>query len=216
MVPCLSTSRLERRSRTSRKNLDKIGNEHKGEPLSVDVRFRAPKERCNEPSGASPLRPSSMSLSASNLAAQPEYTSWLHRIWQIGRRIMQAHLASAIALQLQLKSALWNFKRFAPWRDARAGRGGKRDRASACAGRRCASDPQRGQAGSLLDPNAPGAAGDEDTISAIDRALAKLRLSASQARERAAALCDETTATLFARLAGALDRQIWFLRSSSR
>jgi hypothetical protein len=57
-------------------NLDKIGNEHKGQLLSVDVRFKTPKDRCNEPTAAYPL-----GWGASNLAAQPEYASWLHRIW---------------------------------------------------------------------------------------------------------------------------------------
>jgi len=61
-------------------NLNKIGKEHKGQPLSIDVRFRTPKD----PGGgraAHPLISSSMSRGGAPdyLAAQPEYSSWLHR-----------------------------------------------------------------------------------------------------------------------------------------
>ncbi len=58
-------------------NLDKIGKAHKGQPLSIEVRFRTPK------AAAHPLKSSSMSRRGAPdyLAAQPEYSSWLHRRW---------------------------------------------------------------------------------------------------------------------------------------
>ena len=61
----------------------------------------------------------------------------------------------------------------------------------------------------------PVIADDQRYISAIDHALAKSRQSARQAREKAAELSDETTATLFGSLASAIDRQILCLRSPS-
>jgi starvation-inducible DNA-binding protein len=138
--------------------------------------------------------------------------------------LLDRHLASAIDLQLRLRSALWNFKdlRLAETRELRTTASEIEQFCNLIAERLLAlgvavqATPQRVQAGSFLDPNAPGAAGDEEYISAIDRALARFSLSARQAREKAAALRDETTAALFATLARALDRQIWFLRSPSR
>ena len=63
-------------------NLDKIGKEHKGQPLSIDVRFRTPKDS-SRGRAAHPLISSSMSRRGAPdyLAAQPEYSSWLHRRW---------------------------------------------------------------------------------------------------------------------------------------
>jgi len=75
---------------------------------------------------------------------------------------------------------------------------------------------QRTRAPSFLDRSPQVAAGDEEHISAIDRALGKFQNSARQAREKAAALRDKTTAALFGKLASAIDAQIWFLRSPSR
>ena len=63
-------------------NLDKIGTEHKGQPLSIDVRFRTPKDPgCR--AGAHPLKSSSKPYRGvpGYLAAQPEYSSWLDRRW---------------------------------------------------------------------------------------------------------------------------------------
>ena len=64
-------------------NLDKIGKEHKGQPLSIDVRFRTPKDPGRGLAGAHPIRSSSMPDRGvpGYLAAQPEYSSWLHRRW---------------------------------------------------------------------------------------------------------------------------------------
>jgi hypothetical protein len=62
-------------------NLDKIGKEHKGQPLSIKVRFRTPKDPGQ--AAAHPLKSSSMPYRGAPdyLAAQPEYSSWLHRRW---------------------------------------------------------------------------------------------------------------------------------------
>ena len=64
-------------------NLDKIGKEHKGQPLSIEVRFRTPKDPGRGLAGAHPTKSSSMPYRAvpAYLAAQPEYSSWLHRRW---------------------------------------------------------------------------------------------------------------------------------------
>jgi DNA-binding ferritin-like protein len=137
--------------------------------------------------------------------------------------LLDRHLASAIDLQLRLRSALWNFEdpRLAETRELGTAASEIEQFCNLIAERLRAlgavaqATPQRVQVRSFLDPYPPAAAGDEDYISAIERALAKLRHSARQARERAAAFCDETTATLFASLASAIDRQIWFLRSPS-
>ena len=137
--------------------------------------------------------------------------------------LLDRHLSSAIDLQLRLRSALWNFEdpRLAETRELGTTASeieqfctlmAERLRALGTAAQ---ASPQRVQVRSFLDPYPTAVAGDEDYISAIECALAKLRHSARQARERAAALCDETTATLFATLASAIDRQIWFLRSPS-
>ncbi len=138
--------------------------------------------------------------------------------------LLDKHLASAIDLQLRLRSALWNFKdlRLAETRELGTTASEIEQFCNLIAERLRAvgvavqATPQRVLAGSFLDPNAPAGAGDEDSISAIGRALAKFRLSARQARERASALCDERTAALFAGLANAMDRQIWFLLSPSK
>lgn len=137
--------------------------------------------------------------------------------------LLDRHLASAIDLQLRLRSALWNFEdpRLAETRELDTTASEIEQFCTLIAERLRAlgavaqATPQRVQVRSFLDPYPPAAARDEDYISAIERALAKLRHSARQARERAAAFCDETTATLFARLASAIDRQIWFLHSPS-
>ena len=137
--------------------------------------------------------------------------------------LLDRHLASAVDLQLRLRSALWNFEdlRLAETRELGTAASEIEQFYTPIAERLCAlgtavqTTPQRLQVRSFLDPYPPAIAGDEDYILAIKRALAKLRHSARQARERAAALCDETTATLFARLASAIDRQIWFLHSPS-
>jgi hypothetical protein len=64
-------------------NLDKIGKEHKGQPLSIDVRFRTPKDPGRGLADAYPLKSSSKRYRGlpGYLAAQPEYSSWLHRRW---------------------------------------------------------------------------------------------------------------------------------------
>jgi starvation-inducible DNA-binding protein len=72
------------------------------------------------------------------------------------------------------------------------------------------------QARSFLDPYPLAARGDQERISSISGALGKFRNSARQARDRAAALRDQTTAALFGKLARAIDAQIWFLGSPSR
>ncbi len=35
-------------------SLDRIGKDHRGQPLSIDVRFRPPKDRCSGPAAARP------------------------------------------------------------------------------------------------------------------------------------------------------------------
>ena len=137
--------------------------------------------------------------------------------------LLDRHLASAIDLQLRVRNALWNLEdpRLAETRELDTTASEIEQFCNLIAERLRAlgavaqATPQRVQIRSFLDPYPPAAADDEDYISAIERALAKLRHSAGQARERAAAFCDETTATLFARLASAIDRQIWFLHSPS-
>ena len=133
--------------------------------------------------------------------------------------LLDRHLASVIDLQLRPRSALWNFQdlRLAETRKLGTAASEIEQFCNLIAERLRAlgavaqASPQRVQVRSFLDLYPPAAAGDEDYISAIERALAKLRHSARQARESAAAFCDETTATLFAGLASAIDRHIWFL-----
>ncbi len=64
-------------------NLDKIGKEHKGQLLSVEVRFRTPKDPGSSFADAHPRKSSSKPYRGvpGHLAAQPEYSSWLHRRW---------------------------------------------------------------------------------------------------------------------------------------
>ena len=64
-------------------NLDKVGKEHKGQLLSVEVRFRTPKDPGRGLSDAHLLKSSSKPYKGvpGYLAAQPEYSSWLHRRW---------------------------------------------------------------------------------------------------------------------------------------
>ena len=64
-------------------NLDKIGKEHKGQLLSVEVRFRTPKDPGSSLADAYPRKSSSKPYRGvpGYLAAQPEYSSWLHRRW---------------------------------------------------------------------------------------------------------------------------------------
>jgi DNA-binding ferritin-like protein len=138
--------------------------------------------------------------------------------------LLDRHLASAIDLQLRLRSALWNLEdpRLAETRELDTTASEIEQFCNLIAERLRAlgavaqATPQKVQVRSFLDSYPPAAALDEDYICAIERALAKLRHSARQAGERAAALCDETTASLFARLASAIDRQIWFLHSPSK
>jgi hypothetical protein len=42
-------------------NLDKIGKDHEGGPLSIDVQFRTPKDSVRAPAAAHPRKSSSMS-----------------------------------------------------------------------------------------------------------------------------------------------------------
>jgi hypothetical protein len=64
-------------------NLDTIGKEHKGQPLSIEVRFTTPKDPGHGRAAAHPLKSSSIPYrrAPDYLAAQPEYSSWLHRRW---------------------------------------------------------------------------------------------------------------------------------------
>ena len=138
--------------------------------------------------------------------------------------LLDGHLASAIDLQLRIRHALWNAKdpRLAEARELNATASEFQQFCDLIAlrlralGAVAQATLQRTRARSFLDPYPDVAASDEEHISAIDRALAKFRLSATQARERAAAFRDQTTAALFGKLASAIDAQIWFLRSPSR
>ena len=138
--------------------------------------------------------------------------------------LLDRHLASAIDLQLRIRHALWNAKdpRLAETRELDATASEFQQFCDLIAlrlralGAVAQATLQRTRARSFLDPYPDVAASDEDRISAIDRALAKFRLSATQARERAAAFRDQTTAALFGKLASAIDAQIWFLRSPLR
>ena len=138
--------------------------------------------------------------------------------------LLDRHLASAIDLQLRIRHALWNAKdpRLAETRELNATASEFQQFCDLIAlrlralGAVAQATLQRTRASSFLDPCPDVAASDEEHISAIDRALAKFRLSATQARERAAAFRDQTTAALFSKLASAIDAQIWFLRSPSR
>jgi hypothetical protein len=64
-------------------SLDVIGKDHKGQPLSIDVRFRTLRDSGRSCAAARPLKSSSMSQRGAPdyLGAQPEYSSWLHRRW---------------------------------------------------------------------------------------------------------------------------------------
>ncbi len=64
-------------------NLDKVGKEHNGQPLSIEVRFRTPNDPGRGLADAYPLKSSSKPYWGvpGYLAAQPEYSSWLHRRW---------------------------------------------------------------------------------------------------------------------------------------
>jgi starvation-inducible DNA-binding protein len=138
--------------------------------------------------------------------------------------LLDRHLASAIDLQLRIRHALWNAKdpRLAETRELNATASEFQQFCDLIAlrlralGAVAQATLQRTRARSFLDPYPDVAASDEDHISAIDRALAKFRLSATQARERAVAVRDQTTAALFGKLASAIDAQIWFLRSPSK
>ena len=63
--------------------LDKIGKEHKGQLLSIDVRFRTPTTGSSTGRAAARrLKPSLMpNRGAPDYLVQPEYSSWLHRRW---------------------------------------------------------------------------------------------------------------------------------------
>jgi DNA-binding ferritin-like protein len=94
--------------------------------------------------------------------------------------LLDRHLASAIDLQLRLRSALWNFEdpRLAETRELATASEieqfcnliAERLRALGTA---VQATPQRVQVRSFLDPYPPAGARDEDYISAIERALAK-------------------------------------------
>jgi starvation-inducible DNA-binding protein len=138
--------------------------------------------------------------------------------------LLDRHLASAIDLQLRVRHALWNAEdpRIAETRELSATASefqqfcdliALRLRALAAVAQ---ATLQRTGVRSFLDPYPLVVSGDEEHISAIDRALAKFRHSARQARENAAAFRDLTTAALFGKLASAIDAQIWFLRSPLR
>lgn len=138
--------------------------------------------------------------------------------------LLDRHLASAIDLQLRIRHALWNAKdpRLAETRELDATASEFQQFCDLIAlrlralGAVAEATLQRTRARSFLDPYPHVAASDEEHISAIDRALAKFRHSARQARENAASFRDQTTAALFGKLACAIDAQIWFLRSPSR
>jgi DNA-binding ferritin-like protein len=138
--------------------------------------------------------------------------------------LLDRHLASAIDLQLRIRHALWNAEdpRLAETRELNATASEFQQFCDLIAlrlrtlGAVAEATLQRTRARSFLDPDPHVAASDEEQISAIDRALAKFRYSARQARENAAAFRDQTTAALFGKLANSIDAQIWFLRSPSR
>ncbi|MGO9171179.1 MAG: hypothetical protein ACLP7P_04340 [Rhodomicrobium sp.] len=138
--------------------------------------------------------------------------------------LLEKHLASAVDLQFRIRNAIWNAgdPRLAETRELSATASelnqfcelmAVRLRALGAVGQ---PSLQRTRARSFLDPHPLAATGDEEHISAIDRALAKFRQSARQAREKAVALRDKSTAALFGKLARAIDAQIWFLRSPSK
>jgi starvation-inducible DNA-binding protein len=138
--------------------------------------------------------------------------------------LLDRHLATALDLQFRIRQALWNFEdqRLAETRELRTAateieqfceRIAIRLRALGIVAQ---ATPQKARAQSFLDPYPLVVAGDQEYISAIDGALAKFRHSVRQAREKAAAFRDETTAALFGTLASTIDTQIWFLRSPSR
>ena len=91
--------------------------------------------------------------------------------------LLDRHLASAIDLQLRLRSALWNFKdpRLAETRELGTTASEIEQFCNLIAERLRAlgavaqATPQRVQVRSFLDPYPPAAAGDEDYISAIER-----------------------------------------------
>ncbi len=138
--------------------------------------------------------------------------------------LLDRHLASAIDLQLRIRHALWNAE------DPHLGETRQLSAAASEIEQFCKLiavrlralgavahvSLQTAQARSFLDAYTISVTGDQEHISAIDRALAKFRHSARQAREKAVALRDQTTAALFGKLVSAIDAQIWFLRSPSR
>lgn len=138
--------------------------------------------------------------------------------------LLDRHLASAIDLQLRIRQALWNAEdpRLVETRELSTAASEIEQFCELIAGRLRAlggvaqASLQMAGARSFLDPYPQVAAGDEEHISAVARSLAKFRQSAKQAREKAAAFRDQTTAALFGKLAAAVDAQIWFLRSPSR
>ncbi len=137
--------------------------------------------------------------------------------------LLDRHLASAIDLQLRIRNALWNAEnpRLVEARELSATASEFQQFCDLIAfrlrslGAVAQATLQRTPTRSFLDPCPPAAVDDEEQISLIDRALAKFRSSAKQAREKAAALHDQTTAALFAKLASTIDAQIWFLHTPS-
>ena len=138
--------------------------------------------------------------------------------------LLDRHLASAIDLQLRISSAIWDAEdpRLAETRELSTTASelnqfceliAVRLRALGAVGQ---ISLQWTRARSFLEPYQPVATGDEERMSTIGRALAKLQSSARQARDKAAALRDQTTAALFNKLASAIDAQIWFLSAPLR
>jgi DNA-binding ferritin-like protein len=135
--------------------------------------------------------------------------------------LLNGHLTSAVDLQLRIRNAVWNSENPRP-AEARELSTTATEIEQFCEliaermralGTDAQATLQRAQTRSFLEPCPPVIADEQGHISAIAHALVKLRQSAKQARKQAAVLRDETTATLFDKLASAIDTQIWFLRS---
>jgi DNA-binding ferritin-like protein len=135
--------------------------------------------------------------------------------------LLESHLAASIDLQLQIKQLLWNLRdpqvtevwwlinaanEFDTFCDLIAAR-------LRSLGTHAQATLKNAQARSFLDPAPPAVAGERECFRSIILSLGKLRDRATQARARTVTIRDETTAKLFAKLATALDAQIWFLGS---
>jgi DNA-binding ferritin-like protein len=138
--------------------------------------------------------------------------------------LLDRHLATAIDLRLRVMQAVWNVDnqtltdsrdlgRTASEIEQFCGRIVARlKELGACA----SAGLEKAQARSCLEPYPSVIDGDEGYINAIHRGLTKFRRFTKEAREKADALYDETTAKLFSDQASAIDTQIWFLRSPVR